>query len=225
MSSLTKPVTGVGGTPVDPGSPGGILIDPTTEISGSPTLDEVIKGDGLGGWTVGLLPAATEDVAGVAEIATPTETNTGTDDTRIVTPLKLATYTGPFPLKRLLLEFSTDGGVPNGGTRYLDRVGIACTSVPVLLPAAATLIGLTIVVDSADGARTYEAEVVSDPAGAPVLIGSALTLATGTTSNSRRDLSATIGAGVLWGVRARRSAGTGPSSFSNLRIEVEVQMP
>lgn len=36
---------------------------------------------------------ATESLAGIAEIATQTETNTGTDDQRIVTPLKLATYT------------------------------------------------------------------------------------------------------------------------------------
>ena len=37
-------------------------------------------------------PAATETQAGVAEIATQTETNTGTDDARMVTPLKLKTY-------------------------------------------------------------------------------------------------------------------------------------
>lgn len=35
--------------------------------------------------------AASETVAGIAEIATPAETDTGTDDARIVTPLKLAT--------------------------------------------------------------------------------------------------------------------------------------
>ena len=35
---------------------------------------------------------ATESASGIAEIATQNETNTGTDDTRIVTPLKLATY-------------------------------------------------------------------------------------------------------------------------------------
>lgn len=36
-------------------------------------------------------PAASETVAGIAEIATQTETNTGTDDLRIVTPLKFQT--------------------------------------------------------------------------------------------------------------------------------------
>lgn len=38
--------------------------------------------------------AATETVAGVAEIATTAETNAGTDDTRFVTPLKLAGWSG-----------------------------------------------------------------------------------------------------------------------------------
>lgn len=38
--------------------------------------------------------AASETLAGKAEIATQTETDTGTDDARIVTPLKLATWAG-----------------------------------------------------------------------------------------------------------------------------------
>jgi len=52
MSALNKP-GGVFGTPVDPASPSGILIDPFTEIGYAPNLDDVIKGNGLGGWTVG----------------------------------------------------------------------------------------------------------------------------------------------------------------------------
>lgn len=39
-------------------------------------------------------PAASETTAGIAEIATQAETDTGTDDLRMVTPLKLATYAG-----------------------------------------------------------------------------------------------------------------------------------
>jgi len=39
-------------------------------------------------------PSATESTAGTAEIATQAETDTGTDDARIVTPLKLATWSG-----------------------------------------------------------------------------------------------------------------------------------
>ena len=39
-------------------------------------------------------PAASEATAGIAELATQGETDAGTDDLRIVTPLKLATYSG-----------------------------------------------------------------------------------------------------------------------------------
>lgn len=39
-------------------------------------------------------PAATETTAGIAELATQVETDTGTDDARIVTPLKLANWSG-----------------------------------------------------------------------------------------------------------------------------------
>ncbi len=39
-------------------------------------------------------PSATETTAGIAEIATQAETDTGTDDLRFVTPLKMATYSG-----------------------------------------------------------------------------------------------------------------------------------
>jgi hypothetical protein len=38
--------------------------------------------------------AASESSAGIAEIATQAETNTGTDDARFITPLKLANYSG-----------------------------------------------------------------------------------------------------------------------------------
>jgi hypothetical protein len=38
--------------------------------------------------------AASETTAGIAELATQAETDTGTDDLRIVTPLKLATWSG-----------------------------------------------------------------------------------------------------------------------------------
>lgn len=39
-------------------------------------------------------PAATETTAGIAEIATQAETDTGTDDARFITPLKHASYSG-----------------------------------------------------------------------------------------------------------------------------------
>lgn len=51
-------------------------------------------------------PSASETVAGVAELATQAETDTGTDDLRAVTPLKLATHAGR---KRKLSGLIGDG--------------------------------------------------------------------------------------------------------------------
>ncbi len=46
----------------------------------------------IAGIVVGAVPPATETQQGIAEIATQAETDAGADDSRIVTPLKLATY-------------------------------------------------------------------------------------------------------------------------------------
>ncbi len=46
----------------------------------------------IAGVVAGAVPPATETQAGIAEIATQAEANTGTNDTTIITPLKLATY-------------------------------------------------------------------------------------------------------------------------------------
>jgi hypothetical protein len=53
-------------------------------------------GSGAVAWAVfgSSAGAASETSAGIAEIATQAETDTGTDDARIVTPLKLATWSG-----------------------------------------------------------------------------------------------------------------------------------
>lgn len=125
----------------------------------------------------------------------------------------------------LLVEFSTILGVPGGGTRYLDRAGIACTVVPVLLSDKAVLRGISVVVDVVDASRAYAIEVVSDPAGTPVMVGSALSLPTGTRTARRRDLFASISAGTLWGVRIRRTSGAGGSTFMYTRVELELSMP
>jgi len=56
---------------------------------------------------------ATESTAGIAEIATQTEVNTGTDDTRIVTPLKLATRLSGMAIKSTFTNgaLTSSGGV------------------------------------------------------------------------------------------------------------------
>lgn len=60
-----------------------------TQVNGTIDSSNVI-------WTsfAAAAPAASESTAGVAELATQAEVDAGTDDLRIVTPLKLATWSG-----------------------------------------------------------------------------------------------------------------------------------
>lgn len=60
-----------------------------TQVNGTIDSSNVV-------WTsfAAAAPAASETTAGVAEIATQAEVDAGTDDLRIVTPLKLATWSG-----------------------------------------------------------------------------------------------------------------------------------
>ena len=69
------------------------------------TVNPVIGTDNIV-WTsfVATTPDASETVKGKIEIATQAETDAGTDDTRAITPLKLANYSG------LIKKFSQDIG-------------------------------------------------------------------------------------------------------------------
>jgi len=84
--------------------------------------------------------AATETVAGRIEIATQTETNTGTDDVRAVTPLKLFTAAAPNVTK-------ANGDSPYAVDLTADKVLLADTTggdVQFDLPAVATSTGRTL---------------------------------------------------------------------------------
>ena len=65
-------------------------------------------------WAAGGGAAASETVAGIAELATQTETNTGTDDARIVTPLKLHTLIKASYFENILVDSLTFDLWPNG---------------------------------------------------------------------------------------------------------------
>jgi hypothetical protein len=60
-----------------------------TEINGTIDSNNVIFSS-----FAAAAPAASETTAGIAEIATQAEVDAGTDDARIITPLKLATWSG-----------------------------------------------------------------------------------------------------------------------------------
>lgn len=63
------------------------------------------------------IPNATETVAGIAEIATTAEVTTGTDDTRIITPLKLKQVTNNY--MQVILNCNVLGSTLSGGTNVV----------------------------------------------------------------------------------------------------------
>ena len=75
-----------------------ITVDEGTDAGASfrQTSVNFTLGSGAVAWTSfgSAIASASETTAGKAEIATQSETDAGTDDQRIVTPLKLATYSG-----------------------------------------------------------------------------------------------------------------------------------
>jgi len=92
--------------------------------------DLVITGLPAGSVTVGDVtfdyPQATETVKGVAEIATTAEAQAGTDDERMLTPLKLQTVTAT-TTRRGVVELATDAEVQVGAdtTRAITPAGLA----------------------------------------------------------------------------------------------------
>ena len=89
-----------------------------------------------------LIPPASETIKGVAEIATNAEVSEGTDDQRIVTPLKLATalaaviamFTSATEEEEGLIELATQGEVDAGtdDARAVTPLKLATRLAPVL---------------------------------------------------------------------------------------------
>jgi len=110
-------------------------------------------------------PAASESTAGIAELATQAETDAGTDDLRIVTPLKLATWSGR------IKKYSVSIG-DGSATSYTVTHNLASRDVHVTVYNAstydevitdvthATTNTLTIVFASAPGSNAYRVVVI-----------------------------------------------------------------
>lgn len=111
-------------------------------------------------------PSASESVAGIAEIATQAETDTGTDDLKIVTPLKLATWSNA--PKRYTTTIGDGSNTSYTVTHNLNtrRVKVAITRVASpydevdVYWAATTVNTITVVFNSAPSSNQFNVEVI-----------------------------------------------------------------
>lgn len=100
---------------------------------------------------------ASESAAGIIEIATQTETNTGTDDTRAITPLKLATYTNGMAKK-----FAVNNGAltaSSGVVTWSITNTLASADVTVQIFEIST--GTQVMAEVATGASTITVKMNS----------------------------------------------------------------
>ena len=110
-------------------------------------------------------PAASETTAGIAELATQAEVNTGTDDLRIVTPLKLATWSGR--IKKFAVSIGDGSATSYTVTHNLASLDVAVTvfqnstGEEVITDVThATSNTLTVVFTTAPASNAYRVVVV-----------------------------------------------------------------
>lgn len=137
------------------GTRGSILLD-----GANATLDAFGDFDTIGAVTSTNI-GATETQPGTSELATQAETDAGTDDARIVTPLKLATRKGPQLAKRTAIADANHNAL---ATDYLITYTSITAARVVNLPDPATVPNLILVIKDESGAVTAVNKITLTPA-------------------------------------------------------------
>lgn len=156
---------------------GGTALTPETDkiyviVSSGDYLNKTYRWSGTTYVEISASPgAASESAAGIIEIATQTEVNTGTDDTRAVTPKKLATYVSGMAKKITATNtaLTASSGVCTWSiTNSLSTADVTVqvfevsTNAQVMTEVATTASTITIKINSASNisAGTYKAVII-----------------------------------------------------------------
>ena len=113
-------------------------------------------------------------------------------------------------------SFGRSAVVPGGGTLQLFATGQTLQGFRVI--RAGKITGLSVRVNAADGARTYQLQVFVNG----VLSTAVLTLASGSTSASTTALALAVAAGDIITAFMVRTAGAGASTFGDEEALVEL---
>ena len=156
---------------------GGSALTPETDkiyviLSTGEYLNKTYRWSGTTYVEISSSPAqATESTAGIAAIATQNEVNTGTNDTKFVTPLKLATYTSGMSKKFTAnnTALTASSGIATWTiTNSLSTADVIvqvfeiATNTQVMVEIAATSSTITIKMNTASNiaANTYKAVII-----------------------------------------------------------------
>lgn len=144
--------------------------------------------------------AATEAAAGIVELATQTETNTGTDDTRVVTPLKLQTrlaaYAQPLDGDLTAIAALTTTAYGRGFLALADQTAL----MNLVAAASDTVAGKVELATTAETSALAASDRAVTPASLATLMGTKANtsaLAAVATSGAYADLIGTVPTSAL----------------------------
>jgi len=131
-------------------------------------------------------------------------------------------FIGP-TFRPYLLSFSLPAGIDAGGTVNCEHQGVNTSVAGIVIPFATSLIAITVSVDTAvKVAHAYDIEIVSNPAGKPVVLAT-LSLQPQKRTHFQRNLSVAVEAGTELGARITQTSGTLASAFSTGLVSIELE--
>lgn len=157
MSSLSRPVTGIAGTAVDPASDGGVIIDPTSELTqpGGPfPAGYTIQADGAGGYVIAASAAGTPS---------------GIRDGRVATTGPGTLAIGTTGEESVLPDSTNTSVISFAGTLAADITVSGAGGLDTGSEAASTWYAVHVIADSS--ATNSPAALLSTSATAPTLPG------------------------------------------------------